>query len=50
MRDYAVARGIKGFTTEILPSNRKMIALAKSGGDNVSVTHDEDCCHIVITF
>jgi acyl-CoA hydrolase/RimJ/RimL family protein N-acetyltransferase len=47
---HAKARGIRGFQAEILPENTKMIRLARSCCDNVSVTRDEDAVHITMLF
>jgi GNAT superfamily N-acetyltransferase len=48
--DHAKGRGIRGFEAEILPENAKMIKLARSCCDNVSVQRDEDCVHITMIF
>jgi acyl-CoA hydrolase/RimJ/RimL family protein N-acetyltransferase len=48
--EHAKGRGIRGFEAEILPENTKMIKLARSCCDNVSVTRDEDSVHITMIF
>lgn len=48
--EHAKARGIRGFEAEILPENTKMIRLARSCCDNVSVERDEDSVHITMIF
>lgn len=50
LAEHAKARGIRGFIAEILPENAKMVALAKSGGENISVEKDEDVVHVTTTF
>jgi RimJ/RimL family protein N-acetyltransferase len=50
LMDHAKARGIRGFEAEILPENSKMIRLARSCCDNVSVQRDEDSVHITMLF
>jgi hypothetical protein len=46
----AQARRIKGFVAEILPSNQKMIRLARAAGDLIEQEDDEDGCEIKTTF
>ena len=50
LREFAQARRIKGFIAEILPSNEKMISLARAGGDLIEQEDDEDGCRIKTTF
>ncbi len=50
LMDHAKARGIRGFEADILPENSKMIRLARSCCDNVSVQRDEDSVHITMHF
>ena len=50
LMDHAKARGIRGFEAEILPENSKMIRLARSCCDNVTVQRDEDSVHITMHF
>jgi len=46
----AQGRRIKGFIAEILPSNQKMIRLARAAGDLIEQEDDEDGCKIKTTF
>jgi acyl-CoA hydrolase/GNAT superfamily N-acetyltransferase len=48
--EHAKGRGLRGFEAEILPENTKMIKLARSCCDNVSVQRDEDVTHITMIF
>ena len=48
--EHAKGRGLRGFEAEILPENTKMIKLARSCCDNVSVHRDEDATHITMIF
>jgi hypothetical protein len=41
---------IKGFIAEILPSNQKIIRLARAAGDLIEQEDDEDGCKIKTTF
>jgi hypothetical protein len=50
LREFAQARRIKGFIAEILPSNQKMIRLARAAGDLIEQEDDEDGCKIKTTF
>ena len=50
LMEHAVARGLRGFVAEILPENRKMMKLARSCCDNVSVEKDEDSVHVTMLF
>jgi hypothetical protein len=50
LRESAQARRIKGFIAEILPSNQKMIRLARAAGDLIEQEDDEDGCKIKTTF
>jgi acyl-CoA hydrolase len=50
LREFAQARRIKGFIAEVLPSNGKMISLARAGGDLIEQEDDEDGCRIKTTF
>jgi RimJ/RimL family protein N-acetyltransferase len=50
LRVFAQARRIKGFIAEILPSNQKMIRLARAAGDLIEQEDDEDGCKIKTTF
>lgn len=50
LREYAVARGIRGFTAEVLPGNARMLRLAQSPNDEVSLERDEDGVHLTMVF
>jgi RimJ/RimL family protein N-acetyltransferase len=50
MKEYAKARGIRGFTGEILAGNTKMIKLAKSACDNVSLKSQGTYYEFTILF
>ena len=50
LREFAQARRIKGFVAEVLPSNAKMIRLARAAGDLIEQEDDEDECRIKTTF
>jgi hypothetical protein len=50
LREFAQARRIKGFIAEILPSNQKMIRLARAAGDLIEQEDDEDGCKNKTTF
>ena len=50
LREFAQARRIKGFVAEVLPSNTKMIRLARAAGDLIEQEDDEDGCRIKTTF
>jgi RimJ/RimL family protein N-acetyltransferase len=48
--EHAKERGLRGFVSEILPQNSKMIALARKGSDKVTVERDEDALHVTVLF
>jgi acyl-CoA hydrolase/L-amino acid N-acyltransferase YncA len=50
LADHARARGLRGLIAEILVKNKKMVALARSSGDNITVERDEDVVHVTTTF
>ena len=50
MKEYAVARGLRGFVADILVSNEKMIRLAKAAGGNVTVERDADSVQVTVLF
>lgn len=50
LKEYAIAKGLRGFIAEILPSNEKMLRLAKSASSNVSIERDDDGCRLTILF
>ena len=50
MVEFAKARGIRGFTSEILSGNSKMVSLARKCCDTVSVERDGDTFHVTMLF
>jgi acyl-CoA hydrolase/RimJ/RimL family protein N-acetyltransferase len=50
MKEYAKTRGIRGFTGEILAGNTKMIKLAKSACNNVSLKSQGEYFEFTILF
>jgi acyl-CoA hydrolase/GNAT superfamily N-acetyltransferase len=48
--EHAKARGLRGFTAEILPQNARMLALAKAGDGSISVERDEDSVIVTALF
>lgn len=50
MIEYAQPRGLRGFTLEILTTNDKMINLAKSGSDKVSIERSGGTYEVVMLF
>ena len=50
MKEHAVSNGIRGFTSIILSSNSKMIALAQKGGDNIKTVNEGGICEITVYF
>jgi len=50
MKEYALARGLRGFVAEILASNDKMLRLAKSASSNVRIEREEDTCRVTMLF
>ncbi len=50
MRDYAIKKGIRGFKTEVMNDNTRMIALAQHGGGNVTITRSYDTHEITVYF
>jgi acyl-CoA hydrolase/GNAT superfamily N-acetyltransferase len=50
MKDYAIARGLRGFVAEVMAKNNKMLRLAKSVSRNVTIERDGDCCHVTMLF
>ncbi|TXH88291.1 MAG: GNAT family N-acetyltransferase [Rhodoferax sp.] len=47
---HAKKRGLRGFEADILPSNTRMMRLARSGSPHVRVTEDGSTVHITILF
>ena len=50
MKEYAMSRGFRGFTGEILASNLKMIELAKKAGNDVSLRNQGSYYEFTILF
>ncbi|WP_298826631.1 bifunctional acetyl-CoA hydrolase/transferase family protein/GNAT family N-acetyltransferase [uncultured Piscinibacter sp.] len=50
LAEHAQARGLRGFTAEILPQNAKMLALARGGDGDITVERDEDSVIITALF
>lgn len=50
MIEYARPRGLRGFTLEILTTNDKMIKLAQSGSDKVSIERSGGTYEVVMLF
>ena len=50
MIEFAKVRGIKGFTSEILTGNTKMVSLARKCCDTVKIERDGDTYHVVMIF
>ena len=50
MMEFAKARGIRGFTSEILSGNLKMVSLARKCCDTVSIERDDDTYHVTMIF
>ena len=48
--EHAQARGVRGFVADILPSNTKMIALAKKATDHITVEKEDDSLHVTMMF
>jgi len=50
IKEYAVARGLRGFVAEVLASNERMMRLAKSASNNVTIERDEGTFRVTIIF
>jgi acyl-CoA hydrolase len=50
MAEHAAARGVRGFVAEILPDNKNMIRLARSGAANVNVEKLRDTVKVTVLF
>ncbi len=50
MIEFAKGRGIRGFTSEILSGNFKMVSLARKCCDTVSIERDGDTYHVTMLF
>jgi acyl-CoA hydrolase/GNAT superfamily N-acetyltransferase len=50
LRDYAVARRVRGFVAEVLRTNVKMLALARAAGDDVVEECDGESFRVTTTW
>lgn len=50
MTEHAMARGLRGFVAEILANNEKMVRLAKSASENISIERDAEVIHVTMLF
>jgi RimJ/RimL family protein N-acetyltransferase len=50
LESYAVGRGVRGFTAEILPDNTAMLRLARGSAGKVTTSRDQDAVHITALF
>jgi len=50
MKEYAIARGLRGFVAEILVTNDKMIRLAGGASDDVTTERDGDSVQVTMLF
>jgi RimJ/RimL family protein N-acetyltransferase len=50
LQEYAMARGVRGFTAEILPGNTRMLRLALRAKGTATTTRDEDGVHVTVLF
>jgi RimJ/RimL family protein N-acetyltransferase len=50
LQEYATARGVRGFTAEILPGNTRMLRLALRASGSATTTRDEDGIHVSVLF
>jgi acyl-CoA hydrolase/RimJ/RimL family protein N-acetyltransferase len=50
LREYAVSRGIRGFTAEVLDRNARMLRLAKSAEGNITIATEDGETHLTILF
>jgi GNAT superfamily N-acetyltransferase len=50
MTEFAQAKGLRGFTAEILMSNNKMLRLAKAVSDKVSITGSDGVYEVTMLF
>jgi acyl-CoA hydrolase/GNAT superfamily N-acetyltransferase len=50
MTEYAKTRGLRGFTAEILTSNNKMLRLARSASDNVTMKGSYGVYEVTMLF
>lgn len=50
LQEYASARGVRGFTAEILARNARMMRLANGAQGSVSTSREERETHVTILF
>ena len=50
MKEHAVAKGIHGFMSVVLNSNKKMISLAHKAGSNIKTARNRDLLEITVYF
>jgi acyl-CoA hydrolase/GNAT superfamily N-acetyltransferase len=50
MKEYALARGLRGFVAELLVTNARMLNLAKAASDDVTISRDGDTLVATIRF
>ncbi len=50
LQEYASARGVRGFTAEILRDNTRMWRLASRAKGSATTTRDEDGIHVEVVF
>jgi acyl-CoA hydrolase/RimJ/RimL family protein N-acetyltransferase len=50
MKEYAIAHGLRGFVAEILARNEKMVRLAKSASEGVTIERDGDSLQVTMVF
>lgn len=50
LQEYASARGVRGFTAEILSRNARMMQMAKGAQGSITVASDEGEAHVTILF
>ncbi len=50
LQEYAAARGIRGFTAEILTRNARMMRLAKGARGSITTVSDEGEVHVTVLF
>src|SRR3954465_9055530 len=50
LQEDAIGRGVRGFVTEILPRNVRMLRLAARATGTVTTSRDEDAVHLTILF
>src|SRR5215471_571897 len=50
LQEYAMSRGVRGFVSEILPSNASMRRLAARASGTVTTSSDESSVHVTVLF